>query len=89
MTLDEQIKCVRREIALRTNVYTKWIASGRMDREQAEYEMECMRAVLLTLTLGYPEARLAGIAECVRRLRDSQDEQLARAGDWLARTLLK
>jgi hypothetical protein len=55
-TLDEQIRCVRREIAVRKNVYPKWTKSGRMKPEVADYEISCMQAVHDTLTKLYMDA---------------------------------
>jgi hypothetical protein len=49
-TLDEQIRCVRRELALRKNVYPKWIESGRMKPEVADHEISCLKAVHDTLS---------------------------------------
>lgn len=48
-TLDEQITCVRREVALRKSFYPKRIAMNRLTREQAAHETECMQAVLESL----------------------------------------
>jgi hypothetical protein len=80
MTLDEQVTCIRRELAMRRNVYPKFIANGRMTPEQADHEMQCMQAVLVTLTLNYPQARRDAAAQCVRELRNAQFDQ---AADWL------
>jgi signal recognition particle subunit SEC65 len=49
MTLDQQIACVRREIALRKRVYPRWVESGRMKKETADREIDCMQAVHDTL----------------------------------------
>lgn len=49
MTLDEQIKCVRREIAMRQSVYPKWVAAKRMKQQQADHEIAAMQSVLRTL----------------------------------------
>jgi hypothetical protein len=49
-TLHEQIRCVRREIAVRKNIYRKWAKSGRMKQEVADYEISCMQAVHDTLS---------------------------------------
>ena len=51
ITLDDQIKCVEREIAMRQRVYRKWVADGRMDKDNAAQEVERMTAVLRTLTV--------------------------------------
>ena len=49
MTLDEQIRCVGREIGLRKNVYPKFIASKRMTQADADREIAAMEAVYETL----------------------------------------
>lgn len=49
MTIDEQIACVRREIAMRERVYPSWVARGKMKQEKADHETAAMRAVLRTL----------------------------------------
>jgi hypothetical protein len=48
-TLQSQILCVRRELAMRKNVYPKWVQSGRMKAEAADHELNCMQAVHDTL----------------------------------------
>ena len=48
-SLDDQIQCVQREIAMRERVYPKWVSSGRMTERKADHELQCMRAVLATL----------------------------------------
>lgn len=48
-TIDEQIKCVQREIAMRERVYPAWVASGKMRQIKADHELDCMRSVLETL----------------------------------------
>ena len=49
-TLEAQITCVRRELAMRKNVYPKWVQSGRMKAEAADHEIQCMQAVHDTLS---------------------------------------
>lgn len=49
--LDEQIKCVERELALRLRVYPKWIKDGRMNEATADKEFARMQAVHRTLTI--------------------------------------
>ena len=49
VTLDRQIACVKREIARRERVYSRFVAAGRMTGEEADEEMAAMRAVLKTL----------------------------------------
>lgn len=48
-TLDEQITCVEREIAMRERVYPAWVRNGRMTQQKADREVETMRAVASTL----------------------------------------
>ena len=48
-TLDEQIACVEREIAMRERVYPGWVRAGRMTQQKADREIETMRAVLATV----------------------------------------
>ncbi len=50
-TIDQQIACVKREIAMRKNVYPKWVTSGRMKAEAADHEINCMTAVLRSLEI--------------------------------------
>jgi len=44
-TITDQIAAVRREIAMRQNVYPKWVASGRLKPAEAERERARMQAV--------------------------------------------
>lgn len=48
-TLEEQLKCVRREISQRGYVYPRRVADGKMTKEQANHEIDCMMAVMATL----------------------------------------
>lgn len=49
VALDEQVRCVKREIALRKCAYPKMVASGRMDEIEARLQLASMTAVLRTL----------------------------------------
>lgn len=49
-SLDAQIACVAREIALRERVYPRFVSSGRMTYGKSQQELETMRSVLATLT---------------------------------------
>lgn len=49
MTLDEQIKCVKREIEYRKRLYPVWVQNGKMDQIQANYQIEGMECVLNSL----------------------------------------
>jgi hypothetical protein len=50
ITLEQQIAALRRELALRRNVYRKRVREGRMSLELATTEYCNMLAILLTLT---------------------------------------
>jgi hypothetical protein len=50
ITLHRQIDAVRNEIALRRRVYPRFIAAGRMTESEAADRIDCMVAVLDTLT---------------------------------------
>lgn len=47
--LDEQVRCVKREISKRNYVYPYQVQQGKMTREKAEREIAVMQAVLATL----------------------------------------
>ena len=64
ITLEAQIDCVKREIALRENVYPKWIESKRMRQHHADYQIAAMKDVLETL-----QRTKAHEAELVRNTR--------------------
>lgn len=49
ITLDQQIDELKAELALRLNVYRKWIVEGRMKQTTAEKKMAAMRAALHVL----------------------------------------
>lgn len=48
-TLDEQIRCVGREIGMRKNAYKKFVGSKRMTQADADRELATMAAVYETL----------------------------------------
>ena len=51
ITIDQQIASVKREIGMRERVYPAWVSKGKMKPQQAEHEIEAMKAVLVTLVL--------------------------------------
>jgi hypothetical protein len=69
-SMADQIACVRREIAMRRNVYPKWIESGRLKAVEAERELARMQAVHDSLerlvTLDAARAEYEQTAEPVR-----------------------
>jgi hypothetical protein len=44
-TRDVMIACARRELAMRKNVYPKWVAAGRMKQDAADKEIAAMQAI--------------------------------------------
>ena len=48
-TIDRQIACVLREIALRKKVYPGWVQQRRMTEQEALREIDTMEAVAITL----------------------------------------
>jgi|SRR5579871_688227 len=55
IALEQQIACLKREIALRKNVYPGFVARGRMKQAEADREIERMTAALHTLMDGATE----------------------------------
>ena len=49
ITLDQQIACVRREIAFRMRCYPRWVEKKSMKQEAADHELAAMQAVHDTL----------------------------------------
>jgi len=49
ISLEDQIKCARRELAQRISYYPNLIKSGRLRADQAEHELEAMSAIIETL----------------------------------------
>lgn len=47
--LKDQIACVEREIAMRKQMYPRWVANKSLTQARADEEQRRMRAVLLTL----------------------------------------
>ncbi len=49
--IDEQVAAARRELAMRRNVYPKWVDSRRMTQDKADREIAAMEAIIETLEL--------------------------------------
>lgn len=49
LSLDAQITCIERELALRRRVYPRLVAKGTMDQDLATHEIRVMEDVLATL----------------------------------------
>lgn len=58
VSIDDQVKCVRRELGMRHRVYAKWVEGKRMTQDAANKEIEAMQAVLDTLLEKQAEGRL-------------------------------
>ena len=48
-SLDDMIKCAIREAGMRKRVYPKWVEQDRMTPAKAEWETECMEAIIAKL----------------------------------------
>lgn len=49
VSIQRQIACVEREIALRRRAYPRWVRAGRMTQRDADRELAEMESVLATL----------------------------------------
>lgn len=49
ISIEDQIRCVEREIKMRKRAYPRWVAGGRMTQFEADTELAKMEAVLATL----------------------------------------
>ena len=61
--LAQQIACVKREIAMRERVYPRRVADGKMKQQDADREIEAMRAVLETVEKVERVSKQLGIRE--------------------------
>lgn len=60
--IEDQIRCVEREIEMRERVYPRWVSEKRLTQAKADRELAAMRAVLRTLQ-GIAEAAALGPSE--------------------------
>ena len=49
VSLEDQIRCVKREIGMRKRVYPRWVESKKMTEAKSAEEIASMEAVLETL----------------------------------------
>lgn len=49
ISLQKQLACARRELALRTRVYPRWVATEKMTEDAARRELDGMAAIVQTL----------------------------------------
>lgn len=74
VTLEEQIKEVERELALRRNFYKKQVARNLMPEELARYRIDLMEAILISLRLlQSPVPELQGCKPLVLYFRTDAD----------------
>lgn len=48
-TLAQQLQAVKRELAVRRNVYPKWVSSGKMKQKDADEGIEVFEDLIHTL----------------------------------------
>lgn len=58
VTTADMVACIKRELAMRENVYPKWVRSGRMKASDADREVRRMRGVLKRLLISQQIERL-------------------------------
>ena len=49
ISIEDQVIAVKREIGYREFLYPKWVASGKMTQQKADYQIAVMKSVLKTL----------------------------------------
>jgi len=49
MTLQQQLDCARRELALRQRCYPGWVRTGKITAEKSAHEIGCIQAIVATL----------------------------------------
>ncbi len=64
--IDEMRRCALRELNKRKNFYPKWIASGKMTQEKADFEIQGMQKIVdyfnwLDIHTGPEQQNLFGI----------------------------
>ena len=57
ITLEDQLKCAKRELAMRLNAYPKWVQMKRLDQEKADWEIACMQEIAKTLESLIPKEK--------------------------------
>ena len=49
ISIEKQITAIKREIGYREFLYPKWVSSGKMTQQKADYQIAVMKAILKTL----------------------------------------
>ena len=77
-SLPDQLACAKRELALRKNVYPRWVQERRKDwtADKMRHEIECMEAIVGTLE------KAVGLDEAVQELRLDYPEGKKPATGW-------
>lgn len=47
--IDEQVRCIERELSMREHLYPRWVAEQKMSTRKMDTELATMKAVLETL----------------------------------------
>jgi hypothetical protein len=68
-TIEQQIACVERELAMRRRLYPQWVNTGRMSPAKMDAEIGCMAAVLATMRSLGPQTTLNLAARADRGTR--------------------
>lgn len=69
--LEQQIRCVEREIGMRQRVYPNWINAKKISAGKAEYEVQMMQEVLKSLKeLAKVKQQLAIAVEALKKYAD-------------------
>lgn len=45
-TTEELIECAQRELKMRNRLYPGWVISGKIDRDKASHELDCMSDIV-------------------------------------------
>lgn len=69
LSLENQIACVKREVAMRERVYPAWVRAGKMTEDKARHELAAMRATLITLE--FLERHRVAIRTAIKAIGDS------------------
>lgn len=48
-SIEDQLRCAKREVGMRVRVYPRWVEGKRMTQAKADEELACMRAIVETL----------------------------------------
>lgn len=58
ISIDDQIRCVERELSMRKRVYSRRVSAGQMDPDEADLEIARMEAILVTVKAAAPEQQV-------------------------------